>query len=101
MQLTTLQHFTSARSSLPKTPFARSFRPSSMASPDFKTSTPSVSGPLKWWNCMADSPADRDLLNTLYDGDHFRIALGQLSTAKHLIEQVCRDYVRLIKYAQS
>jgi len=40
-------------------------------------------------------------MNTLYDADHFRIALGQLSTAKHLIEQVARDYVRLIKYAQS
>jgi nucleolar GTP-binding protein len=40
-------------------------------------------------------------LNTLYDADHFRIALGQLSTAKHLIETVSRDYVRLLKYAQS
>lgn len=40
-------------------------------------------------------------MNTLYDADHFRIALGQISTAKHLIETVARDYVRLIKYAQS
>lgn len=40
-------------------------------------------------------------MNTLYDADHFRIALGQVSTAKHLIESVSRDYVRLIKYAQS
>ncbi|KKZ67542.1 nucleolar GTP-binding protein [[Emmonsia] crescens] len=46
-------------------------------------------------------PFHKDLMNTLYDADHFRIALGQLSTAKHLIETVCRDYVRLIKYAQS
>ncbi|KAI9884348.1 MAG: orotate phosphoribosyltransferase [Watsoniomyces obsoletus] len=46
-------------------------------------------------------PFHKDLLNTLYDADHFRIALGQLSTAKHLIEAVCRDYVRLLKYAQS
>ena len=46
-------------------------------------------------------PFHKDLLNTLYDADHFRIALGQLSTAKHLIETVSRDYVRLIKYAQS
>ena len=44
---------------------------------------------------------DKDLLNTLYDADHFRIALGQLSTAKHLIESVSRDYVRLLKYAPS
>jgi nucleolar GTP-binding protein len=41
------------------------------------------------------------LLNTLYDADHFRIALGQLSTAKNLIETISRDYVRLIKYGQS
>ena len=40
-------------------------------------------------------------MNTLYDADHFRIALGQVSTAKHLVESVSRDYVRLIKYAQS
>lgn len=46
-------------------------------------------------------PFHKDLLNTLYDADHFRIALGQLSTAKHLIEVVSRDYVRLLKYAQS
>ncbi|OQE31639.1 hypothetical protein PENSTE_c001G10143 [Penicillium steckii] len=46
-------------------------------------------------------PFHKDLMNTLYDADHFRIALGQVSTAKHLIETVSRDYVRLIKYAQS
>ncbi|KAF1948471.1 nucleolar GTP-binding protein-like protein [Byssothecium circinans] len=46
-------------------------------------------------------PFHRDLLNTLYDADHFRIALGQLNTAKSLIEAVSRDYVRLIKYGQS
>ncbi|KAK8159905.1 nucleolar GTP-binding protein 1 [Phyllosticta citribraziliensis] len=46
-------------------------------------------------------PFHKDLLNTLYDADHFRIALGQLSTAKHLIEGISRDYVRLLKYGQS
>ncbi|OCK76103.1 nucleolar GTP-binding protein-like protein [Lepidopterella palustris CBS 459.81] len=46
-------------------------------------------------------PFHRDLLNTLYDADHFRIALGQLATAKSLIESVARDYVRLLKYGQS
>lgn len=40
-------------------------------------------------------------MNTLYDSDHFKIALGQLSTAKRLIETVARDYVRLLKYGQS
>lgn len=46
-------------------------------------------------------PFHSALMNTLYDADHFKIALGQLSTAKHLIETIARDYVRLIKYAQS
>ncbi|EMC93191.1 hypothetical protein BAUCODRAFT_230647 [Baudoinia panamericana UAMH 10762] len=46
-------------------------------------------------------PFHKDLLNTLYDADHFRIALGQLNTAKGLIETVCRDYLRLLKYGQS
>ncbi|KFA67719.1 hypothetical protein S40285_00974 [Stachybotrys chlorohalonatus IBT 40285] len=46
-------------------------------------------------------PFHKDLLNTLYDADHFKIALGQMSTAKHLIETISRDYVRLIKYGQS
>jgi nucleolar GTP-binding protein len=40
-------------------------------------------------------------MNTLYDADHFKIALGQISTAKRLIETVARDYVRLLKYGQS
>lgn len=46
-------------------------------------------------------PFHKDLLSTLYDADHFRIALGQLNTAKGLIETVSRDYVRLLKYGQS
>ena len=46
-------------------------------------------------------PFHKDLLNTLYDADHFRIALGQISTAKHLVETISRDYVRLLKYGQS
>lgn len=40
-------------------------------------------------------------MNTLYDADHFKIALGQIATAKHLIETVAKDYVRLLKYGQS
>ena len=46
-------------------------------------------------------PFHKDLINTLYDADHFRIALGQLNTAKGLIETVARDYIRLLKYGQS
>ncbi|KAF2433532.1 nucleolar GTP-binding protein 1 [Tothia fuscella] len=46
-------------------------------------------------------PFHRDLMNTLYDADHFRIALSTLARAKQLIETVARDYVRLLKYGQS
>ncbi|KAK6409675.1 Nucleolar GTP-binding protein 1, partial [Oleoguttula sp. CCFEE 5521] len=46
-------------------------------------------------------PFHKDLLNTLYDADHFRIALGQCNTAKGLIETVSRDYIRLLKYGNS
>lgn len=46
-------------------------------------------------------PFHQDLINVLYDRDHLKIALSQLSTAKHLIEQVAREYVRLIKYGDS
>jgi len=46
-------------------------------------------------------PFHKDLLNTLYDADHFKIALGQISTAKGLIDTIARDYVRLLKYGQS
>ncbi|KAK6819776.1 hypothetical protein PG990_010264 [Apiospora arundinis] len=46
-------------------------------------------------------PFHADLLNTLYSRDHLKISLGQISTAKHLVETISRDYVRLIKYAQS
>lgn len=61
---------------------------------------PGLSGSADW--TFSDQlPPDKDLMNTLYDADHFKIALGQVSTAKHLIETVSRDYVRLIKYAQS
>ncbi|KAK4211676.1 P-loop containing nucleoside triphosphate hydrolase protein [Rhypophila decipiens] len=46
-------------------------------------------------------PFTSALLNILYDADHFKVALGQVSTAKHLIETISRDYVRLLKYSQS
>ncbi len=37
----------------------------------------------------------------LYDKNHYKLALGQLNTAKHLVEQVAKDYVRLIKFGDS
>ncbi|KAJ7859650.1 nucleolar GTP-binding protein 1-domain-containing protein [Mycena olivaceomarginata] len=37
------------------------------------------------------------LMNVLYDKNHYKLALGQLRTARHLIDQVAKDYVRLLK----
>lgn len=42
-----------------------------------------------------------DLMNVLYDRDHYKLALGQLNTARHLVENVSKDYVRLLKYGDS
>ncbi|RSH90084.1 Nucleolar GTP-binding protein 1 [Saitozyma podzolica] len=41
------------------------------------------------------------LLNVLYDKNHYKLALGQLNTARHLISQVAKDYVRLLKFGDS
>ena len=46
-------------------------------------------------------PFYSDLLNVLYDKDHFKLALGQLNMARNLIERVAQDYVRLLKYGDS
>jgi GTP1/Obg family GTP-binding protein len=45
-------------------------------------------------------PFYADLMNVLYDRDHYKLALGQVNTAKNLIETVSRDYVRLLKYGE-
>eukprot|EP00897_Mesotaenium_endlicherianum_P004484 jgi/Mesen1/4063/ME000213S03089 len=42
-----------------------------------------------------------DLLNVLYDKDHYKLALGQMNTARNLIEKISKDYVRLLKYGDS
>lgn len=46
-------------------------------------------------------PFHRDLLATLYNKDHFKVSLASLSKAKNMVEQVSRDYVRLLKFGQS
>jgi nucleolar GTP-binding protein len=46
-------------------------------------------------------PFYADLMNVLYDRDHYKLALGQLATAKRLMDQVATDYVRLLKYGDS
>jgi nucleolar GTP-binding protein len=46
-------------------------------------------------------PFYADLMNILYDKNHYKLALGQINTARHLIDNVGKDYVRLLKYADS
>lgn len=46
-------------------------------------------------------PFYADLINVLYDKDHYKIALGQINTARHLIDNVAKDYCRLMKYGDS
>ena len=42
-----------------------------------------------------------DLMNVLYDRDHYKLALAQINTARHLVQQVAKDYVRLLKFGDS
>ncbi|KAL5718183.1 hypothetical protein ACHQM5_011116 [Ranunculus cassubicifolius] len=42
-----------------------------------------------------------DLLHVLYNKDHYKLALGQINTARNLIGKIAKDYVRLLKYADS
>ncbi|GMI40055.1 hypothetical protein TrCOL_g13369 [Triparma columacea] len=46
-------------------------------------------------------PFYADLMNILYDRDHYKLALGQINTAKGLIDSLARDYIRLLKYGDS
>lgn len=46
-------------------------------------------------------PFYADLMNVLYDKDHYKLALGQLHTARNLIDKIAQDYIRLLKYGDS
>lgn len=46
-------------------------------------------------------PFYADLMNILYDKDHYKLALAQINTARHLIENVAKDYVKLLKFGDS
>eukprot|EP00743_Colponemidia_sp_Colp-15_P002749 GILK01002976.1.p1 GENE.GILK01002976.1~~GILK01002976.1.p1 ORF type:complete len:630 (-),score=140.07 GILK01002976.1:137-2026(-) len=46
-------------------------------------------------------PFYADLMNVLYDKDHYKLALGHIHSAKQLVDDVGKDYVRLLKYADS
>ncbi|XP_019195051.1 PREDICTED: nucleolar GTP-binding protein 1-like [Ipomoea nil] len=42
-----------------------------------------------------------DLLHVLYNKDHYKLALGQINTARNLISKICKDYVKMLKYGDS
>ena len=46
-------------------------------------------------------PFYADLLNVLYDRDHYKLALGQLNSCSGMVDRIARDYVRLLKYGDS
>jgi nucleolar GTP-binding protein len=46
-------------------------------------------------------PFYADLLNILYDKDHYKLALGQLSTARRLIDNLAQEHVRFLKFGDS
>lgn len=46
-------------------------------------------------------PFYADLINILYDKDHYKMALGYLNTAKKICEKISNDYVKLLKYGDS
>jgi len=46
-------------------------------------------------------PFYADLMNVLYDRDHYKLALGHLNKAKSITEKISNDYVRMLKYADS
>jgi nucleolar GTP-binding protein len=46
-------------------------------------------------------PFYADLCNTLYDRDHYKLALGQINTAKSLVDSIARDLLRMVKYGDS
>lgn len=46
-------------------------------------------------------PFYADLLNILYDKDHYKLALGQLATARRLVDGVATEHLRFLKYGDS
>ena len=46
-------------------------------------------------------PFYADLMNILYDKDHYKLALGHVNKAKSIVDRIASDYVRLMKYADS
>uniref|UniRef100_J3LSD4 OBG-type G domain-containing protein n=1 Tax=Oryza brachyantha TaxID=4533 RepID=J3LSD4_ORYBR len=42
-----------------------------------------------------------DLLHVLYNKDHYKLALGQINTARNIIAKIAKDCLRLLKYGDS
>ena len=46
-------------------------------------------------------PFYADMINILYDKDHYKLALGTVNTAKNICQKIGSDYVKLLKYGDS
>jgi len=46
-------------------------------------------------------PFYEDLMNVLYNRDHYKLALGQINHCRHYIDGLAKDYTRLLKYGDS
>jgi len=46
-------------------------------------------------------PFYSDLCNTLYDRDHYKLALGQINAARGTVDSIARDMIRMVKYGDS
>lgn len=46
-------------------------------------------------------PFYADLCNVLYDRDHYKLALGQVGACKKIIDNIAKDYVRMMKFSDS
>ncbi|CAD8145254.1 unnamed protein product [Paramecium octaurelia] len=46
-------------------------------------------------------PFYADLINVLYDKDHYKLALGHVHACRNVIDNIAKDYCRLLKYGDS
>eukprot|EP00697_Spironema_sp_BW2_P017350 gnl/Spiro4/9010_TR4753_c0_g1_i1.p1 gnl/Spiro4/9010_TR4753_c0_g1~~gnl/Spiro4/9010_TR4753_c0_g1_i1.p1 ORF type:complete len:657 (+),score=218.65 gnl/Spiro4/9010_TR4753_c0_g1_i1:77-2047(+) len=46
-------------------------------------------------------PFYADLMNVLYDRDHYKLALGKMAFARQLVDNLGKEYVKLLKFGDS
>lgn len=46
-------------------------------------------------------PFYADLINVLYDRDHYKLALGHINASKKVVDNVGKEFIKLLKYADS